>query len=72
MYIMKTFTEEHIRRNPIMNNIQSIIIETLFPYFPTSGPTKNIGKYWPIIPKDAVQIKKWLNYTFIVIDLLLN
>ena len=57
---MNTFTERHINRNPIKNNTQSIIIDILFPYFPTNGPTKKIGKYCPIMLKDAVIVKQGL------------
>ena len=53
-----TLTENVIKINPMENSTLSIINETLFPNLPIMGPTKNIGKYWPIILKDAEKINK--------------
>ena len=48
-----------IRRNPITKRMLSICIETRFPNRATMGPTKRIGKYWPIIPKVAIHVDSW-------------
>ena len=53
MHNITTLTDSPIRINPIKNKMLSIIIEILFPYLAIIGPTKNIGKYWPIMLKEA-------------------
>ena len=55
-YNIITLTEKAIKINPIENSTLSIINETRFPNLPIIGPTKNIGKYWPIILNDAEKI----------------
>ena len=55
---MTTSTDRPINRKPIIKRIQSIIIEAFFPQHPTSGPTKRMGKYWPIMLNEAVKINE--------------
>ena len=62
-YNIRTSVAKVIKRNPMANKTQSIINDIRFPNLPITGPTKNIGKYWPIMLKEAETLNNKVGHT---------